>query len=91
MTIDILLYAKAIIGLQVLTLVSVLFGFCRSRAKAAPAAVSEVLPDAFCCHCGRAISRDPVMQVATQDKSYMVYNCSACSGETLMAIPPDPA
>lgn len=39
----------------------------------------------FCAHCGNSLPPEPAHGIALADKSYLVYNCPKCKGETILS------
>lgn len=37
-----------------------------------------------CGHCGTAVPNDPVRAISLGERSYLVYKCPNCQGETLL-------
>jgi hypothetical protein len=39
----------------------------------------------FCGRCGGPLPKDPAQAIALADKTYVVYNCPKCKGETILS------
>ena len=82
---------KAVVVIQAATLfVLATLGFIVAKARRVTLKVEQgaVPADAYCSHCGVAINHDPDSEIAVKGKSFLVYTCKSCFGETLLTIPP---
>ena len=75
----------ALVGVVILVLVLVLLVFLRLlnrfSGSSLPTATST---GTFCGNCGNLLANDPAGEISLGAKSYLVYQCKQCRGETLL-------
>ena len=75
----------SLVGAVILVLVLVLLVFLRLlnrfSGSSMPTATST---GTFCGNCGSPIANDPRGEISLGAKSYLVYECKQCKGETLL-------